>query len=209
MFLTHVSIPFFDNSWKKSFARLDILSSSSSILTVISFIYPLTYKRFLKWLKNNRMVGRRGAERERETFIISFNIRWEMTSTAFFLTDTEGSRNRAYIYSVQGSKRFGKRTAKSPSAMVQLDRTISEGALSATVNKIWRFASLKVEYLMWGSAFMKCSSVHNNEQLESCERKKILTRTLHRWSLACKEQALQKLVGLGTRFKREEISNCR
>jgi hypothetical protein len=59
-----------------------------------------------------------------------------MTSTAFFLTDTEGSRNRAYIYSVQGSKRFGKRTAKSPRAIVQLDRTVSEGALSATVNRI-------------------------------------------------------------------------
>jgi hypothetical protein len=165
------SIPFFDNSWKKSFARLDILSSLSSILTAISFIYPLTYKRFSKWLKSNRMVGRRGAERERETFIISFNIRWEMTSTAFFLTDTEGSRNRAYIYSVQGSKRFGKRTAKSPRAIVQLDRTVSEGALSATVNRIWRFASLKDEYLMWGVLSWNVRSVHNYEQLESYERK--------------------------------------
>ena len=71
-----------------------------------------------------------------------------MTSTAFFLTDADESLNRAYMCSVQGSKRFGKRTAKSPRAIVQLDRTISEDAFSTTVNRIWRFASLQVEHIM-------------------------------------------------------------
>jgi hypothetical protein len=44
---------------------------------------------------------------------------------------------------------------------------------------------------MWGSVVMKCSSVHNNEQLESCERKKntyqnsaSMIISLHRASIA-------------------------
>ena len=76
------------------------------------------------------------------TFIISFNIRCERTRTAFFLTETEASRNLAYIFSVQGSKRFGKRTAKSPRERVQFDRTTSEGAFSTTVKRSWRLDSL-------------------------------------------------------------------
>ena len=69
------------------------------------------------------------------TFIISFSIRCERTRTAFFLTEIEASRNLAYIFSVQGSKRFGKRTAKSPRERVQFERTTSEGAFSTTVKR--------------------------------------------------------------------------
>jgi hypothetical protein len=58
--------------------------------------------------------------------------------------------------------------------------------------------------LLWESAFMKCTAVHNIEQVEPCERKKILTRILHQWSLACKEQAWQKLVTLGTTSKKKK-----
>ena len=75
---------------------------------------------------------------------MSFNMRCESTRTAFFLTETEGSRNRAYMFSVHGSNRLGNRTAKSPRAIVQLERTLSEGAFSTTVKRSWRFASLKI-----------------------------------------------------------------
>ena len=69
------------------------------------------------------------------TFIMSFSMRWESTRTAFFLTDIEASCRRAYIFSVHGSKRLGNLTARSPSAIVQLERTISDCAFSTTVKR--------------------------------------------------------------------------
>lgn len=49
------------------------------------------------------------------------------------------------MFSVHGSNRFGKRTARSPRAMVQFERTVSEDALSTTVKSSWRFDSLRNE----------------------------------------------------------------
>lgn len=51
------------------------------------------------------------------------------------------------MFSVHGSKILGNRTAKSPSAIVQLERTISECEFSTTVKRSWRFASLKTIHL--------------------------------------------------------------
>lgn len=75
---------------------------------------------------------------------MSFSIRCESTKTAFFLTEAEGSCSLEYIFSVHGSNRLGNRTAKSPRLIVQLERTISDGALSTTVKRSWRFASLDI-----------------------------------------------------------------
>lgn len=72
-------------------------------------------------------------------------MRCESTKTAFFLTETEGSCNLEYMFSVHGSNRLGKRTAKSPREMVQLERTVSDGAFSTTVKRSWRFASLGIK----------------------------------------------------------------
>jgi len=58
------------------------------------------------------------------------------------LDENERSLNHAYICSVHGSNRLGKRTARSPRATVQFDRTVSDGAFSTTVKRSWRFASL-------------------------------------------------------------------
>lgn len=79
-----------------------------------------------------------------QTFIMSFSMRCESTKTAFFLTETEGSCNLEYIFSVHGSNKLGNRTAKSPRQIVQLERTISDGALSTTVKSSWRFVSLEM-----------------------------------------------------------------
>lgn len=75
---------------------------------------------------------------------MSFSMRCESTKTAFFLTETEGSFNLEYIFSVHGSNKLGNRTAKSPRQIVQLERTISDGALSTTVKSSWRFVSLEI-----------------------------------------------------------------
>jgi len=76
-------------------------------------------------------------------------MRCESTNTAFFLTDIQGSFRRAYMFSVHGSKRLGNRTAKSPNAIVQFERTVSECALSTTVKRSWRFASLKTNHFIF------------------------------------------------------------
>lgn len=96
---------------------------------------------------------------------MSFNMRCERTSTEFFLTETEGSRNRAYMFSVHGSNKLGKRTAKSPRAIVQLERTVSDGALSTTVKRSWRFASLKIHSLrISGISFCLCAREREREE---------------------------------------------
>lgn len=138
-----------ESSRKNNLARFEILSSSSSNLTAISLMYPFTWWRYDSYqcimhckiennIKNSKFIA---------TFIMSFRMRCESTRTAFFLTDAQVSLRRAYIFSVHGSKRLGNRTAKSPSAIVQLERTISECALSTTVKRSWRFASLKTIHL--------------------------------------------------------------
>ena len=86
---------------------------------------------------------------------MSFNMRCESTRTAFFLTETEASCNRAYMFSVHGSNRLGNRTAKSPRAIVQLERTLSEGAFSTTVKRSCRFASLKIQALKSSSIMFR------------------------------------------------------
>ena len=55
------------------------------------------------------------------------------------------------MFSVHGSKRLGNRTAKSPNAIVQLERTVSECELSTTVKRSWRFASLKTIHFIFTS----------------------------------------------------------
>ena len=77
------------------------------------------------------------------TFIISFRMRWDSTKTAFFRTDWAQSLNRAYTCSVHGSNRFGNRTVRSPSAIIQFERTVSSDAFCATVKSSCRFSSLQ------------------------------------------------------------------
>eukprot|EP00474_Spongospora_subterranea_P002114 CRZ02572.1 hypothetical protein [Spongospora subterranea] len=59
------------------------------------------------------------------------------------LDENERSLDHAYICSVHGSNRLGKRTARSPRPTVQFDQTVSDGTLSTTVKRSWRFASQK------------------------------------------------------------------
>jgi hypothetical protein len=76
------------------------------------------------------------------TFIMSFRMRCVNTMTVFLRTRTDSSRSRAYTCSVQGSTRLGKRNARSPRAMMQLQRTDSSGAFRTSVNRSCKLLSL-------------------------------------------------------------------
>ena len=83
------AFPFLANSVKNSLAIFDIFSTSSTIRSAISDIWPFT-------------------------LIMSFKMRWVRTVSVLLRTNDDSSLKHAYIRGVHGSTVFGNRNDKSP-----------------------------------------------------------------------------------------------